>query len=224
LGSAKKEMSQNTSNRPNYQRRRTAFVVLLLLLVLAFFAGRNVGHWLIREDTLEHADAIVVLSGGLPYRAQRAAEIYAAGYAPTVWISYPAGPERQLSELGIHYVGEEEYNREILVHGGVPEKNVAIFPHEIINTEQEVDEIASEMRAQGKHTVIIVTSPQHTRRVRALWNSLAGRDLQAIVRAAPADPFDADHWWRNTPDSLAVMRESLGLLNVWSGLPVRPRR
>lgn len=43
-----------------------------------------------------------------------------------------------------------------------------------------------------------------------------------IVRAAPDDPFDADRWWRNMQDVLAVMRESLGLLNVWAGLPVRP--
>jgi len=217
-------MSQDSSNRIHSHRRRAAFVLLLLLLVLAFFAGRNLGHWLVREDALDHADAIVVLSGGLPYRAQGAADIYRAGYAPEVWVSYPAGPQQQLSELGIHFVGEEEYNKEILIHEGVPEKSVTIFPDEIINTEQEVEEIARAMRAQGKRTVIIVTSPQHTRRVRALWNSLAGGDLRLIVRAAPSDPFDADHWWRRTPDSLAVMRESFGLLNVWSGLPVRPRR
>jgi uncharacterized SAM-binding protein YcdF (DUF218 family) len=216
-------MPQDSSNRIHSQRRRAAFVLLLLLFGLAFFAGRNLGHWLVREDALDHADAIVVLSGGLPYRAQGAADVYNAGYAPEVWVSDPAGPQQQLSELGIHFVGEEEYNKEILVHEGVPEKNIVILPDEIINTEQEVEEIAREMRAQGKRTVIIVTSPEHTRRVRALWHSLAG-DLKVIVRAAPSDPFDADHWWRNTPDSLAVMRESLGLLNLWSGLPVRPRR
>jgi uncharacterized SAM-binding protein YcdF (DUF218 family) len=217
-------MSQNPSNRIHSERRRAAWVLLLLLLVLAFFGCRNLGYWLVREDGLEHADAIVVLSGGLPYRAEAAADIYKAGYAPQVWVSYPTGPQQQLSELGIHFVGEEEYNREILIHQGVPEKNVAIFPNVIINTEQEVEEIGREMRAQGKHTIIIVTSPEHTRRVRALWNSLNGRDLKLIVRAALGDPFDAGHWWRNTPDSLSVMRESLGLLNVWFGLPVRPRR
>jgi uncharacterized SAM-binding protein YcdF (DUF218 family) len=217
-------MLENKSNRLRPGRRRAALVLLFVLLVLAFFAGRNMGHWLVREDTLQHADVIVVLSGGLPYRAKGAVDIYKAGYAPEVWVSSPTGPQQELSKLGIHFVGEEEYNREILVYEGVPERNVAIFSDQIINTEQEVEEIAREMRAQGKHTVIIVTSPEHTRRVRALWTSLAGDDLKAVVRGAPADPFDADHWWRNTPDSLAVVRESLGLLNAWSGLPVRPRR
>jgi uncharacterized SAM-binding protein YcdF (DUF218 family) len=214
---------ENSSTRSRSQRNRAAWVLLFLVLVLGFFALRNAGHWLTREDPLEHADVIVVLSGGLPYRAQGAADVYKAGYAPEVWVSYPTGPQQELGELGIHFVGEEEYNREIVIHEGVPENKVVIFPDVIINTEDEVQETAREMRRQGKHVAIIVTSPQHTRRVRALWKAIAGKDLKAVVRAAPADPFDADHWWRNTQDSLAVVREMLGLVNVWFGLPVRPR-
>jgi uncharacterized SAM-binding protein YcdF (DUF218 family) len=214
---------QNPSSRNRYGRRRAVVVLLLVLLVLGFMALRNVGHWLIQEDALEHADVIVVLSGGLPYRAEGAASVYKQGYAPAVWVSYPTGPQQELTALGIHYIGEEEYNREILIHEGVPEKNVAVLPDAIINTEQEVEEIAREMRKTGKHSVIIVTSPEHTRRVRALWKKLVESELKAVVRAAPADPFDADHWWHNTRDSLAVVRESLGLLNVKFGLPVRPR-
>jgi uncharacterized SAM-binding protein YcdF (DUF218 family) len=214
---------ENSSIRARYQRRRTALVLLFLLLLLAFVGLRNAGHWLTREDPLEHSDAIVVLSGGMPYRALGAADLYKAGYAPEVWVSYPTGPTQQLAELGIHFVGEEEYNRQILIHEGVPETNVAILPEMIINTEEEVQEIAREMRSHGKHTAIIVTSPEHTRRVMALWNSIVGGEMKAIVRAAPADPFDADHWWRNTRDSLSVTREVLGLVNVWCGLPVRPQ-
>ncbi len=220
-------MAPDSSIARTNHRRRPALVLLLLLLILAIFAVRNLGHWLIKQDALEPADVIVVLSGGLPYRAEGAADIFRSGYAPEVWISLPAGPQKQLEEMGIHFVGEEEYDREVLIHQGVPESHVSFFPHEIVNTEEEIAEIASQMRAQGKHTVIIVTSPEHTRRVRALWNAIAGHEpkngMKAIVRAAPTDPFDADHWWRTTRDSLAVARETLGLVNVWSGLPVRPR-
>ena len=217
-------MVTNTSNPVRHGRRRAVVVLLLLLVVLGFFAGRNAGHWLIREDALQPADVIVVLSGGLPYRALGAADVYKSGYAPEIWVSYPVGPQQELAKLGIQFVGEEEYNREILVREGVPGNSVKIFSSQLINTEEEVEEIVREMRAQGKHTVIIVTSPEHTRRVRALWNELAAKELKAIVRGAPTDPFDADQWWRNTLDSLAVTREALGLVNVWFGLPVRPRK
>ena len=214
---------EKSSIGARYARHRAVLVLLALLMVLAFFALRNAGYWLTQQDPLEHADVIVVLSGSLPFRAQGGADLYKAGYASEVWVSYPTGPQRALDELGIHFVGEEEYNREVLIHEGVPEKNIAILPDAIMNTEEEVGEIAREMRRHGKHVAIIVTSPEHTRRVKALWKSIAGSDVKAVVRAAPTDPFDASHWWRNTQDSLAVVREMLGLVNVWLDLPVRPR-
>jgi uncharacterized SAM-binding protein YcdF (DUF218 family) len=207
------------------RRRRTGigfWAILALLVVIGVLVFRNAGHWLVREDSLSKADMIAVLSGGLPFRAESAAGIFKSGYAPAVWVSRPGGPQEELAALGIHFVGEEEYNREILVREGVPDSAIQICPDAIANTQEEVEEISREMRRDGKHAVIIVTSPQHTRRVKALWRKLAGDDPRVIVRAAPGDPFDADHWWRNTQDVLAVVRESLGLLNVWSGLPVRP--
>ncbi len=198
------------------------FAILVVLVGVGIVVFRNAGHWLVREDPLGKADVIVVLSGGLPFRAEGAAGIYKSGYAPAVWVSKPGGPQEELAALGIRFVGEEEYNREILVQEGVPNSAIQIFPDAIANTQEEVEEISREMRRDGMHTVIIVTSPQHTRRVKALWRKLVGDDPRLIVRAAPDDPFDADHWWRNTQDVLAVVRESLGLLNVWLGLPVQP--
>lgn len=175
-----------------------------------------------REDPLSRADAILVLSGGLPYRAEAAATVFRAGYAPDVWVTRPESPAPDLLARGIHYVGEEEYDRDILIAEGVPESAVGILPGTIVDTEQEVEATAREMRGTGKTSVIIVTSPQHTRRVRTLWNHIVGNNLKMVVRAAPEDPFDADHWWRNTRDAHSVVREYLGLANVWAGLPVRP--
>ena len=33
-----------------------------------------------------------------------------------------------MEKLGVHFVGEEEYNREILIHQGVPEAAIHILP------------------------------------------------------------------------------------------------
>ncbi|MGA2645263.1 MAG: YdcF family protein [Candidatus Sulfotelmatobacter sp.] len=197
--------------------------LLVLLMVVGWFGFRNLGRWLIREDPLSSADVIFVLSGAMPPRAEEAAKVFHRGYAPEVWVSRPENPASQLEALGIRYVGEEEYNREILVHEGIPDAVVHILPDSILNTEQEVREVAREMRRTGKRSVIIVTSPPHTRRVRALWKKLVGGNLTLVVHAAYEDPFDADHWWRNTRDVFSVARETLGLMNVWASLPVRPR-
>jgi uncharacterized SAM-binding protein YcdF (DUF218 family) len=183
---------------------------------------RSAGRWLVREDTLASADAIVVLSGSMPYRAEEAARLFQMGKAPEVWVSRPENPAADLQKFGIRFAGEEEYDYEILIHEGVSEAVVHILPDPIVNTEQEVEEVAREMRRAGKTKVIIVTSPQHTRRVKAMWKKLVGDAPTLIVHSAHEDPFDADHWWRNTRDVFSVVRETLGLVNAWAGLPVRP--
>ncbi|HUJ29679.1 MAG TPA: YdcF family protein [Candidatus Acidoferrum sp.] len=210
-------------NNYSFTRRRiVAALALFAVLSAATAMFRGVGRWLVREDPLAHADAIVVLSGSMPRRAEAAAAVYRAGYAPEVWLTRPANPADELAAMGIRYVSEEDYNSQVLVHQGVPTSAIRILPDEIVDTEQEVDEISREMRSLGKSHVLIVTSSQHTRRVRALWQRLAARDQEATVRAAPEDPFDRDHWWRNTRDAYSVVREILGLMNTWAGLRVRP--
>lgn len=208
--------------KPASRRLRIVLLILLALLVASVLVIRQAGRWLVHEDPLSRADVIVVLSGSIPYRAEAAARLFRLGYAPEVWVSRPESPAADLQGLGIHFVGEEEYNRQIVMKEGVPESAAHILPGTIINTEQEMGEIAREMRRTGKTTVIIVTSPQHTRRVKALWKRIVGDNPKLIVRAAAEDPFDADHWWRNTRDAFSVVREYMGLANAWAGLPVRP--
>ncbi len=202
--------------------RAAIVAVVLALIVLGIFAFRGAGRWLIREDALRPAGVIVVLSGAMPARAEEAARIFNLGYAHEVWITHPENPSQQLAGMGIHFITDDDYNREVLIHEGVPGADIQILPDTIVDTEQEIDEIVRQMRRDGITAAIIVTSPPHTRRVHVLWRELAPRNLHVIVRAAYEDPFDANHWWRNTHDALAVTREMLGLLNAWAGLPIRP--
>lgn len=203
-------------------RRLVALLICFLIVSGGVVAFRGAGRWLVREDPIAPADAIVVLSGSMPHRAEGAADAYRKGYAPEVWLTRPDNPAAELAAMGIRFTGEEEYNREVLIHEGVPPEAIRILPDEILNTEEEIEEATREMRTLGKSHVIVVTSAPHTRRVRALWSRLAAPDQLATVRAAREDPFDRDHWWRNTRDAYAVVREMMGLINAWAGLTVRP--
>jgi len=202
--------------------RIAALVALVVVCAAGVFAFRGVGRWLIRQDELAPADAIVVLSGSMPWRAEEAARLYRMGEAKEVWVSQPTAPSGELAAMGVQYLGEDYFNREALIHSGVPEAAVGTLPQPIVDTQEEVEEIAEQMKREGKTSVIIVTSPQHTRRVRTLWRKLIGAQPRAIVRAAYEDPFDADHWWHNTQDTFSVARELMGLTNAWLGFPVRP--
>jgi uncharacterized SAM-binding protein YcdF (DUF218 family) len=195
--------------------------------IIVFF---GVGSWLVVEDSLEPARAIVVLSGSMPIRAVEAARIYRQGAAPDVWVSHPQGPERALRQMGIAYVGEEFYSQKVLMAQGVPEEAIRILEQQRGNTENELNEVARRLAEEGGGAVIVVTTKAHTRRVRAIWKRVAaavqrsqpdGAALRIIVRYPAEDPYDGAHWWRHTQDALEVVREVLGLCNTWAGVPVR---
>ena len=204
------------------------WLVLAGVLVLLVAAGTalffNVGKWLVVQDPLVHADVIVILSGSLPERALQAARLYQGGYADQIWISPPISPADDLREMNIFYLGEDFYNEKVLLAKGVPLDAIHILERPSANTEEEVSQISNGLRANNFHQAIVVTSKPHTRRVRTIWRKLVRPDLHLVVRFATDDSFDGAHWWRRTHDGLDVLRETLGLLNAWSGFPLRPTR
>jgi uncharacterized SAM-binding protein YcdF (DUF218 family) len=211
---------------PVRSKRRVRFWTLLLgsLFLAGLFFFLNVGRWLVVEDPLRKADAIAVLSGRLPGRALEAARVYKEGYANHLWLTHSSEPGATMERLSVPYVGDDSYNEQILVHEGVPESAIEVLDPPIVNTADEMKTIGDALQRENKHSVIIVTSKVHTRRVRVLWKRISGQDGTAIIRGDSNDSFDPEHWWRNTQDTLDVVREVLGLANAWAGLPLEPAR
>lgn len=174
-----------------------------------------------KHDTLRKSGAIVVLSGRMPLRAVEAARLYKEGWAPQVWITRPAGVAEEMKELGVPFVSEEDYSRQVLLKQGVPENSIRTLNPEIENTADEIHVVGEEMKRLHLARAILVTTKVHTRRVRTLWRNLENGAGSVIVHGAENDPFDPPHWYRNTSDALDVVREYLGLLNAWAGLPLR---
>jgi uncharacterized SAM-binding protein YcdF (DUF218 family) len=189
-----------------------------LIVALVIFFG--VGRWLVVEDPLVKATAIVVLSGAMPLRAIEAAKLYREGYAPEIWLTHSTEPGETLERMGIPFSGEDYYNARVLIHEGVPAETIHVLEPRIVNTADEIKVVAGALGRESNRTVIFVTTKAHTRRVRLLWRTLVPGRGRAIVRAASGDPFDPRHWWRTTSDALDVVREVLGLLNAWAGLPL----
>jgi uncharacterized SAM-binding protein YcdF (DUF218 family) len=212
----------NGASRPRRWILYLCLGVLALLVAGCVAALLYVGRWLVVEDPLGQAHAIVVLSGHLPDRAIEASRIYQGNYAAQVWVSQPVSPAPQLEAMHIAFIGEDFYNQKVLMARGVPADAIRILMDPSANTEQEVDEIARDCRRDDAHVVIIVTSKPHTRRVRLIWNRRVGDDPRAIVRYVSDDPFDPTHWWRSTSDALDVVREVLGIANALAGFPLHP--
>jgi uncharacterized SAM-binding protein YcdF (DUF218 family) len=201
----------------------SALLSLLLALGVAGVLGvRWVGYWLVVSDPLEPADAVVVLAGAFPFRAQEAAAIHRRGLATEVWLLRSSDPaqEAALAQLGWRPGGEEGLDRRLLEQLGVPGSAIRVLDGGVQNTREEMERIWRELDRTGGRVVVVVTSKPHTRRVRATWHAVVGRRGRAIIRYPGNDPFNAGAWWRSTRDTLAVSREVLGLLNVWTGFPV----
>jgi uncharacterized SAM-binding protein YcdF (DUF218 family) len=217
----------NLENTAGVSRRRSrnlgiAAAIVCGALLLAIVMFLCVGRWLVVEDPLVKARAIAVLSGGMPLRAMEAAKLYREGYAPEIWLTHSSEPGETLGEMGISFAGEDDYNTRILIHERVPLGAIHVLETPIVNTADEIRVIGSALAGEKDRTVIIVTTKAHTRRVRLLWRKLASGNGVTIVRAASGDAFDPRHWWRTTNGALDVVREVLGILNVWAGLPLHP--
>ena len=194
----------------------------LCLISACLFTFFHLGRWLIVEDPLQNSAAIAVLSGRMPGRALEAAKVYKQGYAPQVWLTHSTEPGATLAQLSVPYQGEDAYDRLILINEGVPESAIHVLDPPIVNTADEMAAIGQALSRANPRRVILVTSKVHTRRTCTLWKQLSVANGEAIVHGVSDDPFDADHWWRNTSDALDVVREVLGLFNAWAGLPLRP--
>jgi uncharacterized SAM-binding protein YcdF (DUF218 family) len=201
------------------------FAVLGALALLALSAGLalmlGIGHWLVKEDSLQKANAIAVLSGNFPARALEAASLYRNGYASEIWLTHPGPQPEALAEMGIHYPSEADFNYQVLRRQGIPAKAIHILDSQIINTSDELEAISSALQRKNNASVIVVTNKAHTRRVHELWNKFDSASGKLIVHGLANDDFDPSSWWTHTEDAHQVIHELLGMINVWAGLPMK---
>ena len=114
---------------------------------------------------------------------------------------------------------QHEYNREALLHSGVPEKAIMVIEEEVENTYAELRAVLQALPEET--TLIIVTSNYHTRRTAAIWNHLTGGQVKGLIRWSRSDTsFDPTTWWKNRRSIRFLVNEYMGLINYWLGFPL----
>jgi hypothetical protein len=189
--------------------------------IVAFFMLKELGGWLIVSDPLERSDAIVVLGGNLPFRSAEAARLFREGWATRVWITAPesASELEAIKGMGLSATPADELSVRVLEEYGVPTSAIRVLSPHIEDTVEEIRLISAALTETRLSRVIIVTSPTHTRRVRALWRILARRGQRSFVHHIDRESFEADRWWASGRDRSRVMREIGGLAFAWLVLP-----
>jgi uncharacterized SAM-binding protein YcdF (DUF218 family) len=205
-------------------RARGLVVAALVLVALAVFAHgpalRLIGRALVVDDPVAKADAIVVVAGGTPSREETAATLFREGFAPDVVLSNPFTPARvrHLITMGARRLDYQGEARVVLEHRGVPAKAIVALPQPVKTTEAELKVVGELARSRGWRRVILVTSPQHSRRVKLVWSRQAPPDIQSILRVVQDDDFLDGDWWRKRREAEAVLHEYLGLAAIYLGI------
>jgi len=184
---------------------------------------RGIASFLIVEDPLIPASAILLLGGGTPFREMESAKLYKAGWAPLVIIGRDSGSTetKTLKQLGVKIQEGWEVSRDVFIRLGVPTGAIRIAHFQTGGTLEELKEIYDTLQDKDA-PVILVTSKIHTRRTRLTWNYVTqGRSLP-IVRAATGDTFTPNRWWKKRQFVESVLHEYLGLVNYYAGFPIGP--
>jgi len=201
----------------------SALVFAAMALAVVLFHGaalRAVGQWLVAVDPPAPVDAIVVLAGGTPVREVEAAKLFERGLAPRVVLSRAAmsTTHLRLLRLGIRPHDYQTEARMVLERRGVPTAAIVALREVVLITETELRLVHQTAVAYGYRRVILVTSLDHTRRVRLIWSRLPGRRVEALLHAGANEGFSPDSWWRYRRTFELVLHEYLGILAITLGV------
>ena len=185
--------------------------LLGLLLVFALPAGlEGYARWLIVEDDLEPADAVVALSGAAGERLMGSIRLCKQGLGDRLIL---VGPETPLLKV---YTGEDslsqgEAKRRIAIARGLAPERV-ILALGATSTYEEAVTIRDLLERERWTTVTIVTDPFHTRRARATFRKVledSGVVVQCYHLPLEESRSNPETWWRRERDLMGVATETL---------------
>ena len=195
-----------------YRRLAFAFLLLAFLWLLAWLGAR----WLIVAAPLDHADAIVILSGSatLNERTRHAAQLYSQQRSSKILLTTDhrqGGWSRALQR--------NPYFHEIAIAKlksfGVPETSIEVVEPQVSSTWDEAAVMADYCKTHNLRSLLIVTSSYHSRR--ALWtfrtllrNSVTVIGLDPVPTGIQTPPPAT--WWLHIRGWELVFVEYLKLI------------
>ncbi len=199
--------------------RRGALVLAPILIVTAVALPR-LGSWLVVQDPLEKSDAIVVLGGTMYERQLEAVDLYKEAWAPRIYLFREVidWGELALIERGVSYTRVVDVQIDAILRLGVPRDAIHVLER-ANSTAAEADYVERLVTAEKMSRVIVVSSKQHTRRVRLVMRrKLSNSGTAVIVRPSRYDRANVDRWWAERATLRFTLFEMQRLLGYWIGI------
>lgn len=178
---------------------------VILMVVFWQICLPLVGGFLIVADMLRHADALVPLAGD-PARVVAAAQLFRQGYAR--WFIVTSMPDPGTATW--HGYADKVVGKARTLH--VPGDAILIAPGAVTTTYDEAIVLRRVMQAQGWHSLLVVTSPSHTRRARMIFQAVfANTGITIMVHPIADQSYTAESWWKSTGGIQQALSEYLKL-------------
>lgn len=183
-----------------------AAACLAALIGFAPFAGR----YLVVEQPLDRADAIVVLAGARVERWLEAVDLFHEGWAPRILLSpgqlEPA--EALLRQRHIPFPHAADLVRDAMTRAEIPASAITILPGWVDNTAQEAAAARRAAVEAGWRQLIVVTSKYHSRRAAyAFAREFRGTSVRILMRYSRYDTAVPERWWSTRQDVRYVTSE-----------------
>lgn len=196
-------------------KSRFVFFGVLAALVLVYISACNrAGVWIARDDMPEHADALVLLMGGIADRVLQTADLYYGAVAPRVIIvTESMGAYRALEGRGIRLISNTDQVRNSLIRLGVPADSIVILPGDARSTMEEAEAIRKYLESDMRiDTLVLVSSAYHMRRAGMIFEAAlrkSGREMTVLCSPSEYTNFRARGWWKHKEEIQAVISEYL---------------
>src|SRR5258708_3313240 len=105
---------------------------------------------------------------------------------------------------------EDQIYRKVLEAEGVPGDAIERLPGVVDSTEDEAKSLNRFLSSRPAAKIIIITSAEHTRRTRWIFQKLISGKPTEIRMAAATNPwYNETNWWQDDNGALAIAHEYL---------------
>jgi len=189
------------------------FLLVILYMLSSYFRVpilTRLGQFLVVAHEPQKSDLIVCLAGGNIERGLATADLYREGLAPSVFLTDEELPDGYalLKERGLHYPENIDLLVMVLRGLGVPEAAVLRSPRRVTSTYDEALSVKGLIERHGYDSIILVTSPTHSRRAWMIFKRVLREEgCRIFMVPTPYSGFHPGDWWEKREYTRQVVLE-----------------
>ncbi len=182
------------------------FSIIFAVMLVAVITHRpwleGIARFLIVEDELSPADAIVVLGGGGTERVRHSVKLYQSGHSAQIIMTGMTQSIPGVTTTWARFAMQEA------VSLAAPEDAI-ILEEKATNTSENAEYVKEIMIDRNLKSAIIVSSPYHMRRARMIFRKEFEdrEDISLQFSSVEDSNFKVQGWWTRKKDFRRVARE-----------------